>query len=132
MRTIGKTWKRSHRGSNAANCDYCGALYARVELRRDRTGFLACDQDFGRDLATLDEGNAAAARRHRRQPPVKDLGAKWPETISTDEYLMVPSTANITDPHTGLVIPLAGIVAYVDLQWLWLKQKGQITFAAVP
>lgn len=45
-------------------CSYCGVSYYRSQLRRDRAGLLACKADYGGDVVTLSEENAAAAQRY--------------------------------------------------------------------
>lgn len=47
-------------------CDYCGVMWRRSQMRKDRAGLLACPDDVkGRDTVTLAEGNAAAAKAHQ-------------------------------------------------------------------
>lgn len=61
MRTIGR--KRSHRsppGDTVRACSYCGIPWYRSQLVRDASGNLACpDDQRGRDVVTLNEGNLA-------------------------------------------------------------------------
>ena len=62
MRTIGRHWPKSWRGSYAAHCDYCGVRWPRFKMVRDAAGLLACPDDQpGRDTVTLDRENAAGA-----------------------------------------------------------------------
>lgn len=62
MRTIGRKWPQSWRGSYAAHCDYCGVRWPRCKMVRDAAGLLACpDDQAGRDTVTLDQENAAGA-----------------------------------------------------------------------
>lgn len=67
MRTI--THKRSHRsppGDTVKLCSYCGIAWYRSQLRRDASGNQACpDDQKGRDVVTLNEGNAAALANRR-------------------------------------------------------------------
>lgn len=46
-------------------CGYCGVVYYRSQLRRDRAGILACAKDYGGDVVTLGEAQAAAAADRR-------------------------------------------------------------------
>jgi hypothetical protein len=63
VRTIGRHWPKSWRGSYAAHCDYCGVRWPRFKMVRDGAGLLACpDDQKGRDTVTLDRENAAGAR----------------------------------------------------------------------
>jgi hypothetical protein len=68
--TIGR--KRSHRsppGDTKRLCDYCGIAWYRSQLRRDAAGLLACpDDQRGRDVVTLSEGNLSWAASRRNDP----------------------------------------------------------------
>lgn len=119
-------------GDPVANCSYCGALYHRSELRRDRSGFLACEMDYGNDLTTLDVANAAGASRTKKRRTVGDAGAMDTFAAGQPQYLMVPNSASVVDPHTLQLMPLAGVVAYLDLQWTLMQARGLVKFQAVP
>lgn len=45
------------------SCDICGTRYFRSQMRRDRSGALACDKDYGGDVTTISEENAQGAMR---------------------------------------------------------------------
>lgn len=64
MRTIGRRWPKSApRGDAPARCSYCGVIWRRSQLVRDRSGNLACPDDRdGRDVATLSFLNAQGAQ----------------------------------------------------------------------
>jgi hypothetical protein len=69
MRTIGRHWPASApRGDAPARCSYCGVIWRRSQLVKDRAGYLACPDDVdGRDVVTLSLANAkAAAQRDLR------------------------------------------------------------------
>lgn len=73
---IGRQWpKRAPWGDFSAECDICGVLWRRSQLIRKADGFLYCPDDAaGRDVVTLNEGNAAAAAQLRIAPPREDGG----------------------------------------------------------
>lgn len=133
MRTIGKDWPQSARGSGTASCDYCGVAWPRNKLRRDRSGHLFCpDEGCGADRTALDEGNALGASR-KRPGVYGDEGRLLNETFTATEYTMTPVTGRtVYHPHTGALIPAEGVVAEEDLHWSWLRQQGQITYEAAP
>ncbi len=82
-RTIGKHLPGDlPRDPFLSQCAYCGAPYLRHELRRDRAGLLACDDDFGGDVVTLSEGNAANAAKYTGPKNIQDGGYKIP--LDTD------------------------------------------------
>ena len=68
-RTIGRHLPEEHRFDPTALCSYCGTLYYRSRLRRDRSGNLVCEMDEGEDRVSLEEGNARAAHRRRHRAP---------------------------------------------------------------
>lgn len=76
MKTIGRHWsKKAPRGDFQAMCDYCGVQWRRSELRRDRSGMLACPDDVrGKDGVTLSEENALAAAQPRGPMAIRDGG----------------------------------------------------------
>jgi len=74
VRTVGRHWDGRPRNDVLSNCSYCGVLYPRSKLRRDRAGLLACPKDRGGDVVTLSEGNAQAAQRYGHKPPHPDPG----------------------------------------------------------
>jgi len=84
MRTIGRKWPKSApRGDAPARCSYCGVIWRRSQLVRDRSGNLACpDDQSGRDVATLSFLNAQAAAN-------RDLmsGAPSDGLVSTQETI---------------------------------------------
>jgi len=64
-------------------CDYCGTAYYRSQLRRDRSGLLACEDDFGGDVVSISEANAAMAQRPLvRLNPID--GGNWDHTSDPD------------------------------------------------
>lgn len=67
MRTIGRHWPKSAPPGDApARCSYCGVLWRRSQLTRDRAGLYACPQDReGRDVVTLSLLNAKSAAENR-------------------------------------------------------------------
>lgn len=71
-------------------CDYCGVPYYRSQLRRDRAGFLACDEDYGGDVVTLSEANAAAAMELRGPKETQDDGQKYPRDNDTPPVIVWP------------------------------------------
>lgn len=77
MRTVGRFWPRSAPpGDRPVRCDYCGVPWRRSLMVRDRAGLLACPDDQpGRDVVTLSELNAKAARRYEMHPPREAEGA---------------------------------------------------------
>lgn len=78
MRTIGKHWPRSSSGDYQAMCDYCGVQWRRSQLVRDASGLLACpDDQRGRDVVTLNQGNAEYAARQRQYGRTMRDGANW-------------------------------------------------------
>lgn len=64
-------------------CAYCGVPYYRHELRRDRAGLLACEEDFGGDVVTLSEGNAMASKQFTGPKNIRDGGHKYPPDTDT-------------------------------------------------
>ncbi len=76
MRTIKRQWpSNAPRGDIQVICDYCGIQWRRSQLRRDRSGLLACPDDVrGRDSVTLDEGNAMGAMETTGPKTVRDAG----------------------------------------------------------
>lgn len=75
MPTIGRKWPKrsSPPGDYSAMCDYCGVMWRRSQLRKDRAGLLACpDEGDGADVVTLSEANAADAGRPRLFSRVTD------------------------------------------------------------
>lgn len=79
MRTISRH-KPSQlpRNDTLSQCSYCGVSWYRSQLRRDRTGNLACPRDYGGDIVTLSEANAAAAQHYPADRPVHDPGPMEP------------------------------------------------------
>lgn len=67
MRTIGRHWPaNAPRGDAPARCSYCGVIWRRSQLARDRSGNLACPDDrAGRDIVTLSLLNAQGAKQNR-------------------------------------------------------------------
>lgn len=66
MRTVPRNITR--KGEFLSMCDYCGSMYLRSALWRDKSGLLRCPQDTpGRDVVTLAEltANRAAALSSR-------------------------------------------------------------------
>jgi hypothetical protein len=60
--TIGRHWPKTLPPDDfVAVCDYCMVPYPRSRLTRDASGFLACDADYGGDVVTITEENAANA-----------------------------------------------------------------------
>lgn len=84
MRTIGRRRPaNSPSGDFETICSYCGIGYLRSDLRRDRAGFLACADDFGGDVVTISEKNAAGAQRPLvRTSPID--GAGWDHSDDPD------------------------------------------------
>lgn len=74
-----------------SRCDYCGVMYYRSQLRRDRSGFLACEEDYGGDVVSLSEGNAAAAQRLTGPENVRDAGAVYPPDTDTPPVIPWPA-----------------------------------------
>lgn len=65
-------------------CDYCGVAWRRSQMRKDRAGLWACPDDVkGRDVVTLSEGNAAAAKAHRQAHSVGVGGRIVSNNVST-------------------------------------------------
>lgn len=65
MKTIPRNWPRKP-GDYPAMCDYCGVMWPRSKLWRDRAGNLVCPQEgLGADAVTLAMENAQGARRAR-------------------------------------------------------------------
>lgn len=71
-------------------CDYCGAMYYRHQLRRDRSGLLACEDDYGGDVVTLSEANAAAAQSYRGPQNLIDGGFVYPKDTDTPPPIVWP------------------------------------------
>jgi hypothetical protein len=70
-RTISRNRPPSQpRNDTESLCGYCGVVYYRSQLRRDRAGLLACARDYGGDIVTLSEANAQDGQRRPVQPPV--------------------------------------------------------------
>lgn len=67
MRTIGRRVPKDRpRGDYTCMCSYCGVMWYRSKLRKDRAGNLACpNEGSGRDAVTLSDLNAAAATECR-------------------------------------------------------------------
>lgn len=69
MRTIGYHWPAdSPDGDRTSYCDYCGSVWRRSQLKRDRAGLLQCPKGHGRDIVHLSELQAANARTLRSTP----------------------------------------------------------------
>lgn len=103
-RTI--THKRSHRsppGDTVRLCSYCGIAWYRSQLRRDASGNLACpDDQKGRDVVTLNEGNAAALAN--RQLPGQ-TGMPSDGTVDSKSTDVAPpfnwNAPNVAPPNGG-------------------------------
>lgn len=67
MQTISRRWPRNApRGDAPARCGYCGVIWRRSQLVKDRAGLLACPDDrSGRDIVTLSMLNAQGAKQNR-------------------------------------------------------------------
>jgi hypothetical protein len=92
MRTISKH-KPSQlpRNDTESQCSYCGCTYYRSQLRRDRAGLLACARDYGGDIVTLSEANAAAAQHYPADRPVHDPGPhEPPDPVETPPVINWP------------------------------------------
>src|SRR5262245_36856081 len=82
--------QKTTKGDFAADCDICGVQWLRSELARKADGTLVCPDDVdGRDVVTLNEGNAAAARAIEAQPRVYDGGR-----VAKDDYSGVVDVAS--------------------------------------
>lgn len=67
MRTIKR--QGAEYGDFRSRCGYCGVVWMRSRLIRDRAGLYACpDDQAGRDVVTLSELNAAGAQELRQTP----------------------------------------------------------------
>lgn len=75
-RTIGKRWPgTAPKGDYQAMCDYCGVMWRRSQLKRDRGGKLTCpDEGEGRDAVALAEAEAEAAKRATPKLATNDGG----------------------------------------------------------
>lgn len=98
MRTIGRHWpSKAPRGDFQALCDYCGVMWRRSQLKRDRAGMLACPDDAkGKDGVTLAQENAAQAGQPRGPLAIRDGGnydndgqqfKQYPRSILGDELV---------------------------------------------
>lgn len=62
-------------GTYTSKCDYCGAVFYRHQLQRDRAGLLFCpDEGEGLDKVLLTELNAQGAEEHQVQHGPNDSG----------------------------------------------------------
>ena len=64
-------------------CDICGVAYHRSDLRRDRSGNLACDRDYGGDVVSITEENATRAQEPLVTMGVWDSGGFEPVPVET-------------------------------------------------
>jgi hypothetical protein len=103
VKTISKHWPRNApRGDRPAICGYCGVQWRRSQLRRDRSGLLACPDDRkGLDVVSLAEGNARLARR--RRPATGPDDGHYDNATDAYEadgygYGTVPHVSDIPDP----------------------------------
>jgi hypothetical protein len=71
MITIGKKWPtKKPNGDYRRECDYCGAMWRRSQLKADGSGLLYCpDEGNGADSVTLDRINATNAKTFVRPRP---------------------------------------------------------------
>lgn len=80
--TIGRRWPRTLPPDDFVSvCDYCMVPYPRSKLTRDGSGFLACERDYGGDVVTITEENAANAGEAER--PQQQDGGRYPRTDTT-------------------------------------------------
>jgi len=87
MQTIGRKWK-GRRGDFQARCAYCGVMWQRSKLWRDRSGNLVCpDEGSGKDATLLSELNAMHASASGGTSPVRDGGGY---DLGGDEYRQHP------------------------------------------
>ncbi len=77
-------------------CDYCGCVYYRHQLRRDRSGLLACSTDYGGDIVSLDEANAAAAMRFNGPQGILDGGMAPPRNHELPPPVIYPDGQGVT------------------------------------
>jgi hypothetical protein len=80
MLTVGrKRPDSSPRGDTQGICSYCGAQWYVSQMRKDRAGLWACPNDQGgRDIVTLTEGNARGAQK--QAPPLAPQGPGMDDT----------------------------------------------------
>ncbi len=71
-------------------CDYCGFLYFRHQLRRDASGFLACEDDYGGSVVELSEANAADAMQILGPREVVDGGNPGPRNEDSPPTITWP------------------------------------------
>lgn len=91
-RTIGRHRPRNSPKSDFETlCSYCGIAYLRSQLRKDRSGNLACADDYGGDVVSLTEANAAAAQRIR-------IGAARPMDSGGYDHSADPDPQNPNPP----------------------------------
>jgi len=91
MQTIGRHMPRPPcMGDFVVSCDYCGVNYYRRDLRRDGSGLLACDKDFGGDQFTLDQENADGADERGLPRPMQDGGNIDPPITDTPPVVVHP------------------------------------------
>lgn len=62
----------------------------RSQLRRDRSGLLACPKDYGGDIVSLSEANAAAAQKYGHRPPNPDPGQFDVDPVDTPPTVTWP------------------------------------------
>lgn len=90
-RTITKHRPQSSpRGDVCGLCSYCGVEWYRSQLRRDRSGNLACpDEGDGLDVVALSEGNAEAASNRRIGQPsnLVDCTFEPPNTVPSPGFV---------------------------------------------
>lgn len=78
------------RNDTESFCGYCGTVYHRSKLRRDRAGLLACERDYGGDVVTLGEAIAAAAAERRGVPGNADPGPFEVDPVDTPPVVHYP------------------------------------------
>ncbi len=103
MRTISRHWPKSAPyGDRQSMCDYCGVQWRRSQLARDASGLLACpDDQRGRDVVTLNQGNADYAARQRQFGRTLHDGSNWNPPPPADGAPFTPPNAPSVAPKNG-------------------------------
>lgn len=99
---VGRHWpRRAPKGDYSAECDVCGVLWRRSQLERKADGTLCCPDDAaGRDIVTLNEGNARAAAALGPTPRVYSGGSIHQSDYS-DVTDVAETVGNVTFGRQG-------------------------------